>query len=73
MTKLYIETERQGPGRRYWFRRVAARKAFQHLKEMQGYAVTGWGRTAWVSYSRAARRSARVRAVLAGIDPWSMQ
>ena len=71
--KTYTESEVQGPGRRYWFRTVAARTAFAAAKRRAGYAVFSEGMTVWASRSKKWPRSAAVDEVMrGGIDPHSM-
>lgn len=67
----WIETERQGRGRRYWFRSRRAAAAFARERAATGRHAFQAGRTVWVSYGR--RVTADVRAVAAGIDVWGGQ
>lgn len=70
--KPYIETEVQGPGRRYWFTKVSACRDWAAAKQRAGYAVV-WdrgSRTCWASFGK--RRTPAVDAVVrGGIDPWA--
>lgn len=71
--RTYIETEVQGPGRRFWFKTAAACRAFDKRKQAAGYATVRdkGSRTMWASFSK--RRTPLVDMVVrGGIDPYSL-
>lgn len=45
----WIESERQGGGRRYWFRTYEGAGLFAAVKRLSGYHVADDGDTVWVS------------------------
>lgn len=64
--KTYIETEVQGPGRRYWFAKASTCRDWAAAKQRARYAVV-WdrgSRTCWVSFGK--RRTPAVLAVVRG-------
>jgi hypothetical protein len=64
MKKTWIETERQGRGRRYWFDTRDAAIAFYDARGRRGFRE---GSTVWLPNGR--RADARVAA---GVDPLSL-
>lgn len=68
--KTWIETEQQGPGRRYWFDSVVDAKAFFADRQRGGAVGFQEGRTVWLAFSRKPKE---VASVLAGIDPLAYQ
>lgn len=63
----HLETEVQGRGRRYWFRRVSDAVAFESGKQARGYAAVRSGVTVWVPFGK--RTTEDVRRQRAGMDP----
>jgi len=64
MHNVYRESERQGPGRRFWFDRVRNAKAFAEARRKKGYHVTVYGRTCWVSFGK--KKTYAVREIVDG-------
>jgi len=65
MARLHYASEKQGPGRRYWFRRASDAGAFADYKRRLGWVVVAdGGLDVWVG-----RRGGRTPDIVAGIDP----
>ena len=70
--KTWIETERQGPGRRYWFKTTQAAEDFAQSRRIgmsnesrrNGFIE---GKTVWAANAR--KLSAEIDLILAGVDP----
>lgn len=69
--RTWLESEVQGPGRRYWFASGGARKRHATSRRRAGYTVLEEGNTAWVSFSK--RRTAATLQVAAGYDPLALR
>ena len=69
MKSPWIETERQGPGRRYWFRtRQDALRFYEARHDGVAVAFTD-GPTVWLSYAKRGWTSSALERVANGIDP----
>ena len=56
MARLHYASEKQGPGRRYWFRRASDAGAFADYKRRLGWVVVGDGGLGWVADPAAGGR-----------------
>ncbi len=68
--KTWNSSEKQGPGRRYWFDTKKAAARFEYDRRYKGYRVSyeKGSRTVWVPFAKKLNRQAK--AVLeCGLDP----
>lgn len=69
--KTWLESERQGNGRRYWFKTKAAARAFARERRKRGHVVIPDAPTRSVWQGPKGPPRSKTRAYLAGIDPAS--
>jgi hypothetical protein len=71
--KTWTDTEKQGPGRAYWFDSVEDAKAFAKQKKAKGHAILDNSESSkyvWIS-TTTKNHSGRTKEVMMGIDPTS--
>jgi hypothetical protein len=65
--RTWEASERQGSGRRYWFRDEVRAAGFAANRQRRGYRAIVEGRTAWISLGK--RLTPAVARLLGGQDP----
>lgn len=71
MKKQWLESERQGRGRRYWFRTHAEATAFFLARQKRGAKGFVEGDTVWLAST--AMRAYLKQVIVGGIDPFATE